>query len=72
LPTMHTRSYDRFEVFLRQLHEESVAASPAPSITFDAAKKPLAVVIDLDQPDTAEGAIIIVGPFLHSIMSAKA
>ena len=37
------------KVFLRQLHEETLATFPTPSIAIDAADQPFAVMVDLDK-----------------------
>ena len=37
------------QVVFRQLHEEALAAFPAPAIATHAADQPLAVMVDLDE-----------------------
>jgi hypothetical protein len=40
---VHQSHVQRSKVFFRQLHEEPVAAAPAPAMAFDATNEPLAV-----------------------------
>jgi hypothetical protein len=50
-------SQECLEVFLRQFHDEPVAAAPAPAVTLDATQKTLAVVINFDERDAAERTV---------------
>jgi hypothetical protein len=43
----------RLKLFLRQLHEEPLAPAKTPAIAFNAANKPLTVVVDLDKRSLA-------------------
>jgi len=43
----------RLELFLRQLHVEPLAPAPAPTVALNAAIKPMAVVVDLDEQSLA-------------------
>jgi hypothetical protein len=41
-----TMCFSGSKVFLTQLHENALAATPAPTVTLDTSDEPLAVVID--------------------------
>jgi hypothetical protein len=45
----HQHRIGLLEILFRQLHEQAIAAAPAPAIALDAADESLAVVIDLDK-----------------------
>ena len=49
LRSLTRNRFQRFQVVSWQLHEEPVAAAPAPSIALNAAHEALAVIIDFDQ-----------------------